>query len=97
MDVEVRFLTEAAVDPAPFLTRRSLPAGPYATLVYQGNRLPGTQALLSWTKSRGIVLDHLDPSDPESFVARYEAYRTDVRQEPRKLLWDVELAIKVAD
>ena len=33
----------------------------------------------------------------ESYTCRYEAYLTDYRTEPRKLLWDVELSIKIAD
>jgi hypothetical protein len=33
----------------------------------------------------------------ESYTCRYEAYLTDYRIESRKLLWDVELSIKIAD
>jgi hypothetical protein len=33
----------------------------------------------------------------ETYVCRYEAYLTDYRIEPRKLLWDVELSIRIGD
>ena len=62
-----------------------------------GNRLCGNQALLTWTKANGIKLDHLMADDKESFTSRYEAYLTDYRIEPRKLLWQIELSIKIAD
>jgi len=79
------------------IKKGSLPTGKYATLTYRGNGLRGNQALLTWTKKNGIVLDHLKACDEESFTCRYEAYLTDYRIEPRKLLWDVELSIKLAD
>jgi hypothetical protein len=34
---------------------------------------------------------------PATIVDKYEAYLTGYRSEPRKLLWDIELSIKLAD
>ena len=33
----------------------------------------------------------------DAFGCRYEAYLTDYRLEPRKSVWEVELAIKLSD
>ena len=38
----------------------------------------------------------VNPALSESYACRYEAYLTDYRLEPRKLLWEVELSIKLA-
>ena len=103
MDVEVGLMTGSGIAAdGPIaahgqIEKGSLPRGRYATLTYQGNGLRGNQALLTWTKNRGIALDHLVADDEESFTSRYEAYLTDYRIEPRKLLWEVELSIKIAD
>jgi len=57
----------------------------------------GNQALMEWARNHNLVFDALDPRLNESYVCRYEAYLTDHRIEPRKLLWEVELSIKVVD
>jgi hypothetical protein len=44
-----------------------------------------------------ITFDPLVVGEAESYTCRYEAYLTDYRAEPRKLLWDVEMSIKIAD
>jgi hypothetical protein len=75
----------------------SLPKGKYATLVYRGNGLRGNQALMKWVKDNEVKFDPLVADQMESYVCRYEAYLTDYRIESRKLLWDVELSIKIAD
>jgi hypothetical protein len=41
--------------------------------------------------------DPLFPGGVESYKCRREAYLTDYRIEPGKLLWDVEMSIKIAD
>ena len=66
-------------------------------LVYRGNGLRGKQALMKWAKDSGVAFDPLVDDRAESYACRYEAYLTDHRVEPRKLLWDVELSIKIAD
>ena len=95
MDVEVGFMTEADIAEDDRIKRGGLPGGKYATLTYRGNGLRGNQALLNWIRENAIALDHI-AGDEASFSSRYEAYLTDYRVEPRKLLWDVELSIKVA-
>lgn len=97
MEVEVGVMTHSSLDSEGQIKPGSLPGGKYATLVYQGNGLRGNQALMKWGKDQGITFDPLVADQAESYVCRYEAYLTDYRLEPRKLLWDVELSIKIAD
>lgn len=97
MDVEVGLMTASDIAGEGRIRKGVIPQGKYATLIYQGNGLRGNQALLTWTKENSIELDHLVAGDEESFTSRYEAYLTDFRIEPRKLLWEIELSIKIAD
>jgi len=96
MDVEVCLMTPSAVPGDEGVKQGLLPMGKYATLVYRGNGLRGNQALMKWAVDNGVAFDPLVAGLAESYVCRYEAYLTDYRVESRKLLWDVELAIKVA-
>ncbi|WP_439601805.1 GyrI-like domain-containing protein [Devosia sp.] len=96
MEIEAGFLTGAAPLNHPQIKGGLLPAGKYASLIYRGNGLRGNQALMQWGRDKGIVFEALDPEQAESYLCRYEAYLTDHRVEPRKLLWDVELSIKLA-
>lgn len=95
MDVEVGLITNSALAGQGRIKPGSLPKGQYAALVYRGNGLRGNQALMKWAADSGVRFDPLVPGLAESYTARYEAYLTDYRLEPRKLLWDVELAIKI--
>jgi effector-binding domain-containing protein len=97
MEVEVGLVTNSVLPGDGRIKPGTLPKGRYATLVYRGNGLRGNQALMTWAKDRGIAFDPLVAGGVESYVCRYEAYLTDYRVEPRKLLWDVELSIKIAD
>jgi effector-binding domain-containing protein len=97
MDVEVGLMTNSGPLGQGRIKPGSLPNGKYATLVYRGNGLRGNQALMKWAKDNGVTFDPLVPDAVESYVCRYEAYLTDYRIESRKLLWDVELSIKIAD
>ena len=96
MDVEVGFMTQSVLSGEGRISAGILPKGKYATLIYRGNGLRGNQALMKWAQENGMAFDSLDPCLSESYVCRYEAYLTDYRVEPRKLLWDVELSIKMA-
>ena len=96
MEVEVGLVTTSVLAGHGRIKPGSLPQGRYATLVYRGNGLRGNQALMTWAKDRGIAFDPLVAGEVESYMCRYEAYLTDHRVEPRKLLWDVELSIKIA-
>ena len=97
MDVEVGLMTHSHLAGQGRIQPGSLPKGRYATLVYRGNGLRGNQALMNWAKDNGITFEPLIAGEAESYTCRYEAYLTDYRTEPRKLLWDVELSIKLAD
>lgn len=97
MDVEVGLMTNSAHPGQGRVRPGSLPKGKYATLIYRGNGLRGNQALMKWAKDNGVKFDPIDPSLAESYVCRYEAYLTDYRIESRKLLWDVEMSIKIMD
>lgn len=97
MDIEAGFVTGAAPPDHPRIKPGSLPGGRYASLTYRGNGLRGNQALMQWGRDTGTAFEAIDPTQSESYVCRYEAYLTDYRIEPRKLLWDVELSIKIAD
>lgn len=96
MDVEIGFVTGASLIGQGRIQPGFLPKGKFATLVYRGNGLRGNQALLNWAAGHEIKFDRLAVGDPNSFACRYEAYLTDTRAEPRKLLWDIELSIKIA-
>ena len=96
MEVEAGLVTRSVLPGDGRIKPDTLPQGRYATLVYRGNGLQGNQALMAWAKARGIAFDPLDADRAESYACRYEAYLTDYRVEPRKLLWDVELTIKIA-
>jgi effector-binding domain-containing protein len=97
MDVEVGLMTNSSHLGQGRVKPGSLPKGKYATLVYRGNGLRGNQALMKWAKDHEVTFDPLVANLAESYTCRYEAYLTDYRIEPRKLLWDVELSIKIAD
>jgi effector-binding domain-containing protein len=97
MDVEVGLMTNSGRAGAGRIQPGSLPKGKYATLVYRGNGLRGNQALMKWAKDNGVKFEPIDAHLAESYVCRYEAYLTDYRIESRKLLWDVEMSIKIAD
>jgi hypothetical protein len=97
MDVEVGLMTYSGLVGQGHVKPGSLSKGSYATLVYRGNGLRGNQALMKWAKDHKIKFDSLAAGAVESYTCRYEAYLTDYRAEPRKLLWDTELSIKIAD
>lgn len=97
MDVEVGLMTNSGLVGQGHIKPDFLPKGRYATLVYKGNGLRGNQALMKWAADNGIKFDPLVAGEVESYTCRYEAYLTDYRIEPRKLLWDTELSIKITD
>lgn len=97
MDVEAGLVVPTPLAGDGVVRPGMLPAGRYASLVYKGNGLRGNQALMGWAKTQGVRFDARDPDLSESYTCRYEAYLTDYRVESRKLLWDVELSIKVVD
>ncbi len=97
MEVEAGLMIQSSLVGEGHIQPGLLPPGKYASLVYRGNGLRGNQALMRWAKENGVAFDPLVADQAESYTCRYEAYLTDYRIEPRKLLWDVELSIKIAD
>jgi effector-binding domain-containing protein len=97
MDIEVGLMTTSGLVGQGRIQAGSLPKGKYATLVYSGNGLRGNQAIMKWASDHKVTFDPLVVDEVESYTCRYEAYLTDYRTEPRKLLWDIELSIKIAD
>jgi effector-binding domain-containing protein len=97
MDVEVGLLTSSGLPGQGRIQPGSLPQGRYASLVYRGNGLRGNQAMMKWAADHAVRFDRPAAGDAESYLCRYEAYLTDYRSESRKLLWDIELSIKVAE
>lgn len=97
MDVDVGIMTNSGLAGEGRIKPGSLPKGRYASLVYRGNGLRGNVALMKWAKDNAVRFDRPADGDAESYICRYEAYLTDYRIEPRKLLWNVELSIKIAE
>lgn len=97
MDIEVGFMVATHVLGNERIKPGLLPAGRYANLIYSGKGLAGNKALLGWAQQNNVALDRWDTPTGDAFCCRYEAYLTDYRVEPRKLLWEIDLAIKVAD
>ncbi len=52
---------------------------------------------MKWATDNNITFDPINVQEKETYICRYEAYLTDYRVESRKLLWDVELSIKIAE
>lgn len=96
MQIEAGFFTDTPVGDDATIRPGLMPGGRYASLIYRGNGLRGNQALMQWGRDTGTIFEPIDPALRETYVSRYEAYLTDYRVEPRKLLWDVELSIKIA-
>ncbi len=97
MNVEVGLMTNPGQAGNGRINPGSLPSGKYVTLVYRGNGLRANQALMKWAADHRITFDPIDVRKKETYLCRYEAYLTDYRIESRKLLWDVELSIKIAN
>jgi len=97
MDIEVGFVVSKHLTGDDRVRQGMLPAGRYASLIYQRYGMRANKALIHWAKENGIHWDRWDDPAGDAFRCRYEAYLTDYRVEPRKSKWKVELAIKVAD
>ena len=97
MDIEVGCMVPAPVLGDERVRPGTLPAGRYASLRYSRYALRANRALLDWAEQEGLAWDHWDAPTGDSFGCRYEAYLTDYRLEPKKSVWEVELAIKLSD
>ena len=97
MDIEVGFMVSAHLPGNERVKPGMLPAGRYASLIYTGSGMAGNKALIGWAQENGIAWDRWDDAAGDAFRCRYEAYLTDYRVEHRKTLWEIDLAIKIAD
>lgn len=97
MDIEVGCMVPAPLPGDDRVRPGTLPAGRYASLRYSRYALRGNRALLDWAKQEGLAWDRWDAPAGDEFRCRYEAYLTDYRLEPKKSVWEVELAIKLSD
>lgn len=97
MDIEVGFMLKEALPGDARIKPGLLPAGRYAKLIYSGNGRLGHKALLDWASQQQVPLDRTATPTGDAFACRYEAYLTDYRIESRKLLWEIDLAIKLVD
>jgi effector-binding domain-containing protein len=97
MDIEVGFMVSAHLPGNERVKPGVLPAGRYASLIYTGSGMAGNKALIGWAQENGIAWDRWDDPAGDAFRCRYEVYLTDYRVEHRKTLWEIDLAIKIAD
>jgi effector-binding domain-containing protein len=96
MDIEVGMPASPALPGDGRVTPSVLPAGRYASVVYVGNGLTGNKTLLEWAKANGITWDRWNDPKGDAFRCRYETFLTDIKVEPRKTKWEIEVAIKMA-
>jgi effector-binding domain-containing protein len=97
MDIEVGIPVAAELPGDDRVKPGLLPAGRYASLIYSGSGLAGNKALVEWARANHLAWDRWEDPKGDAFRARYEAYLTDPKLEPRKTKWDVEVAIKLKD
>ena len=97
MDIEVAFPVEETVPGDDRVKPGKLPAGRYASLIYQSRAYSANKTLIEWARDNGLKWDRWDDPKGDGFRARYEAFLTDPKVEHRKTKWDVEVAIKLAE
>ena len=76
-----------------------LPAGRYASLVYQGpyeGLYEANAALFDWIKEQGLAMDVKESPEGDRFGCRLEIYLTDLAVEKDPQKWETEVAIKLA-
>jgi len=97
MDIEVGCVVPEPVLGDGRVQPGTWPAGRYASLRYSRYALRANRALLDWAKQQDLAWDRWETPTGDVFRCRYEAYLTDYRLEPKKSVWEVELAIKLSD
>lgn len=95
MDIEVGVITEHPQPGDARIRTGELPAGHYATMAYRLHDRRANKFLLDWMATQGLTVDREDRPEGDAFAARYEAYPTDPRTEPRKTQRVTELNMKV--
>jgi effector-binding domain-containing protein len=99
MDVELGIPVAKAMAGEGHITPGILPAGRYASLIYQDikNGIKGNAALLEWGAAQGLKWDRWDDPKGDAFRSRYESFIADPANEPDPAKWDTEVAIRLAD
>ena len=97
MDLEYGIPVETPLPGDDRVKPAILPAGRYTSLVYTGSGLQGNKALIEGSRGMGLEFDRWDTEQGDNFRSRYERFLTDPKVEPRKMKWDVEVAIKLVD
>lgn len=97
MDIEFGVLVDEPLPETDRIKAEVLPAGRYASLIYQGNGYTGNKTLVEWAKANAIQWDRWEDPKGDGFRCRTEIYLTDPKTEHRKTKWDIEVAIKLKD
>lgn len=97
MDVEASVPVDAVPEPDDAVTRGTLPAGRYASLVFTGvkNGIEANARLIAWLRAQNAEMDVHHTDDGDMFAGRLETLLTDPRTEPDQSQWRTEVAIKV--
>jgi effector-binding domain-containing protein len=96
MDIEVGIPVTVALPGDGRVAAGMLPAGRYASVVYNGSGMTGNKTLIEWAKANKIAWDRWDDAKGDAFRSRCETY---LIESNRKLNTkrQVEVAIKLAD
>lgn len=97
MDIEYGMVVDVPLAGDNRVQPASLPAGPYASLIYSRYALRGNKALLGFIQDNNLLVDRWDDEKGDAFRCRFEMYLTDPKVEHRKSKWDIEVAIKLVD
>ena len=97
MDIEAGFPVVETTSGDARVKPGVLPAGRYASLIFQGDGYEGNKALIEWARDNNLKWDRWDDPKGDAFRSRYETYLTDPEVEPDIMKWDIEVAIKLAD
>lgn len=99
-EMEFGVPTERLVMVEEDLMAGGLPAGRYASTVYQGpygDLLDVNAVLVGWARERGLEWDMRATAAGDCFACRLEIYHTDEQLVPDPARWETEVAIRLAD
>lgn len=97
MDVEASVPVDAVPEPDDAVTRGTLPAGRYASLVFTGvkNGIDANARLIEWLGTQDTEMDVHHTGDGDVFAGRLETLLTNPQTETDRSRWQTEVAIKV--
>lgn len=98
MDIELGLPVAASLPGDGHISAGVLPAGRYATLIYQdvARGIEANAALLDWGAAEGLTWDTWTAENGDGFGARLESFLTDPNEEPDPAKWETEVAIRLA-